>query len=99
MTTTSTITIETLKPYYAEALAQLQKIALPTLGDNERLKKEHFLKHCELFPEGNFVAICDSQVVGLGSGFLCFFDFDRPKHTFTEFIAGGYYTNHHSNGD
>ena len=97
--TTSTITIETLKPQYAEALAQLQRIALPTLGENEWLKKEHFLKHCELFPEGNFVAISDGEVAGLGSGFLCFFDFDEPKHTFMEFIAEGYYTNHTPNGD
>jgi hypothetical protein len=92
------IIIETLKPEYAETLAELQKITLPTLGEDEWLKKEHFLKHCELFPEGNFVAICAGEVVGLGSGFLCHFDFDHPDHSFMDFIAGGYYTNHDADG-
>jgi GNAT superfamily N-acetyltransferase len=95
----SDITIENLKPEYAEALAELQKITLPTLGEAEWLRPEHFLKHCELFPIGNFAAICDAQVVGLGSGFLCHFDFDHPQHTYMEFIAGGFFTNHNPDGD
>jgi len=95
----SEITIETLKPEYAVELAELQKICLPTLGADEWLKPEHFLKHCELFAEGNFVAIAEDKLVGLGSGFLCHFDFDHPDHSFMEFIAAGFYTHHDPDGE
>ena len=95
----TTITIETLKPSHAEELAELQKLALPTLTESAWLKKEHFLKHCELFPEGNFVAMCDGKIVGLGSGFLTHFDLERPRHRFLEFIGHGFYTNHTPHGD
>lgn len=91
--------LDTLKPQYADELAALQKIALPTLDDSSHLKREHFLKHCELFPEGNFVALADGKCVGLGSGFLINFDFDEPQHTFLEMIADGYYTNHQPDGE
>ncbi len=94
------ITIETLKPEYAAELEALQQICLPTLGDDELLLEEHFLKHCELFPKGNFVAITDNgKIVGLGSGFLIDFDFDHPDHRFNEIIDEGYYTQHDPNGD
>ncbi|MGJ3237921.1 MAG: GNAT family N-acetyltransferase [Anaerolineae bacterium] len=93
------IKIEPIKPDYAEALEELQRICLPTLGEDELLLKKHFLKHCEIFPEGNFVAIADEKIVGLGSGFLCHFDFDHPQHSFMEFIDYGFYTNHDPNGE
>jgi GNAT superfamily N-acetyltransferase len=91
--------IERLKPEYADTLAELQKICHPTLGEAEQLKREHFLKHCELFAEGNFVVLAGGQPVALGSGFLYPFNLDYPDHTFNEIIAGGYYTNHDPNGD
>ena len=96
----TTITIDTLKPAYADDLEDLQRICLPTLGEDELLLEKHFLKHCELFPEGNFVALADDEkVVGLGSGFLIDFDFEHPDHRFNEIIDGGYYTQHDPEGD
>ena len=95
----SSVIIETIKPEHAEALEELQRICLPTLGDDELLLKEHFLKHYELFPEGNFVAKIDEQIVGLGSGFLCDFDFEHPQHRYMDIIEGGYYTGHDPSGD
>ena len=41
----SSVIIETIKPEHAEALEELQRICLPTLGDDELLLKEHFVKH------------------------------------------------------
>jgi ribosomal protein S18 acetylase RimI-like enzyme len=52
-----------------------------------------------VFPEGNFVAVADDKLVGLGSGFLCHFDFEHPDHRFMDFIAGGFFTNHAPDGD
>ena len=96
------IRLETIKPKYAEALERLQLECFPTLGRHELMTEEHFLSHCRVFPEGDFVALDESngkRVVGLGSGFLTSFDFDNPNHTFQEVIVGGYYTNHDPEGD
>jgi GNAT superfamily N-acetyltransferase len=94
-----TIEIVTIRPEFAPALAELQRACFPTLGKQELMKEEHFLKHCEIFPEGEFVVLVNGRVVALGSGFFYNFDFDMPNHTFTEIIAGGYYTNHNPQGE
>jgi GNAT superfamily N-acetyltransferase len=88
------ISIVTIVVEHADALAQLQRDCFPTLGPSEWMVADHFLNHCRLFPEGNFVALDGERVVGLGGGFFIDFDFDHPDHTFLEVIAGGYYTRH-----
>ncbi len=93
------IKIVNVHPNYAEALEQLQRDCFPTLGAHERMTTAHFLRHCEIFPEGEFVALAEERVVGLGSGFFCEFDFTHPNHTFQEMIDGGYYSHHDPNGE
>jgi GNAT superfamily N-acetyltransferase len=93
------IRIETIKPRHARPLEQLQRDCFPTLDDNELMREEHFLNHCRLFPQGNFVAICADRIIGLGSGFLIDFDFAHAQHSFQEIIAGGFYSNHDPEGD
>ncbi len=88
------IRIETIQPKHAAALEQLQRECFPTLDDSELMREEHFLNHCRLFPEGNFVALQEERVIGLGSGFLIDFDFDHAQHSFQEIIDGGYYSHH-----
>jgi GNAT superfamily N-acetyltransferase len=83
---------------YCRALEELQRACFPTLSEDELLTEPMFRKHCELFPEGEFVALAGERVVGLGTGFFTDFDFDKPHHSFMEIIAGGYYTNHDPNG-
>ena len=97
--TSQSIRIETIKPRYARALEQLQRDCFPTLGADELMSEAHFLNHCRLFPEGNFVALHEDRVIGLGSGFLIDFDFDHAQHSFQEIIDGGYYSNHDPDGD
>ncbi len=93
------IRIEKIQPRHAAALEQLQRDCFPTLADDELMRAEHFLSHCRLFPEGNFVALCGARVVGLGSGFLIDFDFERAQHSFQEIIDGGFYSHHDPAGD
>jgi GNAT superfamily N-acetyltransferase len=90
----SEIKIVNIEPKYATALEQLQRICYPTLGEKELMIAEHFLSHCRVFPEGNFVGLDGERVVGEGSGFFIDFDFDHPGHTFMEIIDGGYFTRH-----
>jgi len=99
MTTCDSIRIETMKPRFARSLEQLQRDCFPTLGAGELMREEHFLNHCRLFPEGNFVALHRDRVIGLGSGFLIDFDFDHAQHRFQEIIDGGFYRNHDPEGD
>lgn len=93
------VTIVNIKPEFAPALARLQRECFPTLGAQELMQEKHFLKHCEIFPEGEFVALVNDHVVGLGSGFFINFDFEHSDHTFNEIIAEGYYTTHEPDGD
>jgi GNAT superfamily N-acetyltransferase len=92
------IQIVNIRPEHVAGLAQLQRDCFPTLGEQELMKEEHFLSHCKIFPEGDFVVLLDDRVIGLGSGFFIDFDLDHPNHTFLEIIDGGYYTHHDPGG-
>jgi GNAT superfamily N-acetyltransferase len=62
------------------------------------MREEHFLSHCRIFPDGDFVVLLGERIIGLGSGFFVDFDLEHPNHTFLEMIDGGYYTRHNPNG-
>lgn len=49
------------RPEHAPALEALQRLCLPTLDDAERFKAPHYLKHLELFPDGQFVVLDRSR--------------------------------------
>ncbi len=93
------IKLSTIESWHAEGLAELQHICFPTVANHELLQEEHFLNHCKLFPEGNFVLLDGTKVVGLGSGFLINFDFDDAQHSFKDIIADGFYSKHNPEGE
>jgi GNAT superfamily N-acetyltransferase len=88
---------------HVPALAALQHIVFPTLTDDELLTEAKYLKHLELFPRGQFVALVEEngreKVVGSASAFRTHFDFNEIQHTFLEAVAQGWLTNHDPNGD
>ena len=96
--TNSELSIVTLTPAYFGALAELQRVAYPTLGAPESMRAEQFAAQYEMFPHGQFVSLLKGEVVGQGSGFFINFDFDHPEHSFSEICAGFYFTNHDPNG-
>src|SRR5260370_3221052 len=69
------------RPENAPALEALQRLCFPTLDDAERFKAYHYLKHLELFPEGQFVALDGDRVVGATTTLRLHFDFDHITHT------------------
>ena len=93
------VVIQNIRPIHAKELEQMQRECFPTLADSELMREEHFLNHCELFPEGNFVALIEGRIVGLGSGFLTDFDFEDTEHTYSEIIDDGFYSHHDDDGD
>lgn len=85
-------------PVHAPQLEQLQIACFPTLDDDQRFKAVHYLKHIEIFPEGQFVVLDGDRVVGATSTLRLDFDFDHVDHSFDEVIAGGYLTTHKPDG-
>jgi len=94
----SEIQIVNTRAAHIPELVELQIICYPTLADTSRLKRPHFESHLRIFPEGQWVALDGSRVVGMSAGFLCTFNFDRPDHTFDEIIGYGFFTHHDPQG-
>lgn len=92
------IVIMQSRPEHAEQLAQLQRTCFPTLAEDERFKSEHYLKHMELFEDGQFVALDGNRVVGATTTLRLDFDFEHGDHTFAEIIQGGWLTSHQPQG-
>jgi len=95
----SRIKIASTRTEHASALEELQILCFPTLADEERFKRPHYLKHIELFPEGQFVALDGDKVVGMTSTIRMHFDFEHVEHTFADVIQGGWLTSHEPDGD
>jgi GNAT superfamily N-acetyltransferase len=94
----SGITIASTRREHAPALEERQLLCFPTLADEERFKSAHYLKHIELFPEGQFVALDSDKVVGMTSTIRMHFDFVHVEHTFADVIQGGWLTSHEPDG-
>ena len=86
------------RPEHAPQLDALQRICFPTLDDAERFKAPHYLKHLELFPDGQFVVLDGDTVVGATTTLRLPFDFEHVDHTFAEIIQGGWLTSHRPDG-
>ncbi|MFN8062819.1 MAG: aminotransferase class III-fold pyridoxal phosphate-dependent enzyme, partial [Vicinamibacterales bacterium] len=87
------------RPEHAVELEELQRVCFPTLDDAERFKAAHYLKHIELFGEGQFVALDGERVIGATATIRLAFDFDHLDHTFADIIQGGWLTSHRPTGD
>lgn len=86
------------RPEFALQLEELQRTCFPTLAEEERFKSRHYLKHMELFEDGQFVALDGDRVIGATTTLRLDFDFDHVHHTFAEIIQGGWLTSHQPSG-
>ncbi|HCW07330.1 MAG TPA: hypothetical protein DGG95_08200, partial [Cytophagales bacterium] len=59
------IVITNTQPEHAAALEELQRIVFPTLNPTSLMKKEHYLHHIKIFPDGQFVALYQDRVIGM----------------------------------
>ncbi|HMZ90204.1 MAG TPA: GNAT family N-acetyltransferase [Chitinophagales bacterium] len=85
---------------HAQALEDLQYIVFPNLAEDEILHKAHYLKHLEIFPEGQLVALHNDRVIGGTTTMRYHMDPDHPaQHTFSETVAGGWLTTHQPAGE
>ena len=87
------------RPEHAAQLEELQRICFPTLHDSERFRAPHYLKHLDLFPDGQFTVLDGDRVVGATTTLRLNFDFDHVSHTFADIIQGGWLTSHQPHGE
>jgi 4-aminobutyrate aminotransferase / (S)-3-amino-2-methylpropionate transaminase / 5-aminovalerate transaminase len=92
------LVIAQARPEHAAQLEELQLVCFPTLADAERFKRAHFLKHMELFQDGQFVALDGDRVVGATATLRLHFDLNHVDHTFADIIQGGWLTSHQPDG-
>lgn len=86
------------RPEHADRLEELQRVVFPTLAPEERFRAPHYLRHLELFPEGQFCVVDGDRVVGMTSTIRRDLDLDHPGHTFADVIQGGWLTSHQPAG-
>jgi GNAT superfamily N-acetyltransferase len=96
---TGGLVVRNTRPADALPLEELQKIVFPTLADDELIRAVHYLRHLEVFPEGQFVITDQDKVIGMTTTMRTKFDFGNHHHTFKETIAGGWLSKHDPNGD
>ncbi|MBI3959774.1 MAG: GNAT family N-acetyltransferase, partial [Chloroflexi bacterium] len=87
-----------LLPEHAAQLAELQKICYPHTPWEALYKEHEFVQHAAVFPEGTFVVLDGSRVVGVGAGVFIDFDFAHPQHDLDE-LTGTCYEHHNPAGE
>lgn len=99
------IVIMTTQPEHAEQLERLQEIVFPTLAKDSLMRREHYLNHIRIFPEGQFVAIKETRlpdeqgkVIGMTTTIRYHLDL-HDKHTFNDVLDGGFLNTHQPDGD
>lgn len=92
------VTITHSRPEFAAQLERLQRTSFPTLAEEERFEARHYLRHMELFGEGQLMALDGERVIGATTTLRLDFDFAHINHTFAEIIQGGWLTSHQPNG-
>lgn len=93
------LVVQHMHPSHSERLEELQKIVFPTLSQDELIRAEHYQRHLEVFPEGQFVITDGERVIGMTTTMRTDFDFLNYHHTFKETIGGGWLTNHNPDGE
>src|SRR5438094_8110574 len=84
---------------HAPGLEALQRTCFPTLAESEQFKAPHYLKHLEVFPDGQFVALDDDRVVAATTTLRLHIDLRHARHSFAEIFQGGWLTSHEPDGD
>ena len=78
-----------------DAIIKLQAICFPGM---EPWKREHLESHLEIFPEGQFCAELNGEIIGSCSSLIINFDEYDDRHTWSDITDDGYITNHNPDG-
>jgi len=92
------IVITTTQPQFTAQLEELQKLVFPTLAKESLMRKEHYLNHIKIFPEGQFVAVKDNMVIGMTTSIRYHLHL-HDKHTFNDVFDNGFLNTHEPEGE
>ena len=82
-----------------EGVVALQRACFPAPFPEEFLwRSEHLLRHLEIFPAGQFVAVEESQVIGSASNTRITADNWQAHKSWDETVGGPLLTNHNPKG-
>ncbi|QLH02668.1 histone acetyltransferase [Nitrosopumilus cobalaminigenes] len=83
----------------ASSIVKLQNETFFDLPEHARWKKEHIFAHVDKFPQGQFCAISNNEIVGSCSSFLTLRSIILKPHTWIEACGDFYFKNHIVSGD
>lgn len=96
--TTDGLVVTSTGPEHAAQLEQLQETVFPTLAKDSLFRANHYLNHIRIFPEGQFVVIDGTRVVGMTTTIRYHLD-ETHAHTFDEVLDGGFLNTHEPDGE
>jgi GNAT superfamily N-acetyltransferase len=82
---------------YCEALQELQDIVFPTLNPEERMQAQHYRKHIEIFPEGQFMILDGDKAIAMTSTIR--YHLAMEDHSFLDISQGLWMTSHEPDSD
>ncbi|MFC7364380.1 MULTISPECIES: bifunctional GNAT family N-acetyltransferase/carbon-nitrogen hydrolase family protein [Bhargavaea] len=78
-----------------DSILRMQDACFPGMDPWDR---EHLESHLNIFPEGQFVAELDGEIIGSCSSLIINFDEYDDRHTWDDVTDEGYITNHNPDG-
>lgn len=98
-----TIKLSLLRAEHASRLEELQRLVFPTLAEEERLHAGQYLRHLQVFPEGQFVLEESGEGEGGGNviGMTTTMRTHLPHqlHTFADVFGEGLLEHHEPGGE
>ncbi len=79
-------------------LDEIASLSETCFGPHMALKRKHFEKQLEIFPEGQICLEYEGKIVGSASCLIVNFDDYGEEHSYTEISDHGYIRNHNPNG-
>jgi GNAT superfamily N-acetyltransferase len=96
----SNIAIVPMENYHVSQLEVLQHRVFPHLAEDEILHANQYLRHLEIFPEGQFTAMVGETVAGATTTMRYHYNIHQQHyHTFKEATGDGWLTIHDPNGE
>jgi GNAT superfamily N-acetyltransferase len=94
------ITIRQMQTGDAQQLEALQYIVFPNLAEEEILHAEQYLRHLEIFPQGQYVVADQEKIIGATTTMRYHFnEAEQLHHTFFETMGSGWLTTHEPEGE
>lgn len=93
------LTVRRWKKTDIPAICACQRAAYPNLPDESLQDERKFGLQLEAFPEGQFLAEVDGEVIGYATSLITLVDDDSPWYSYDEITGVGTFSTHDPGGD